>query len=247
MCVQVLRQPLRRSDYSSNSSMFSWWYSLEAVSRISTISNFAIAILGIWVFLIGWRASRLEAVDADAKARERDNAITEVRAEAANAVHAAKGAHAGAQRATVITARAHVRINNAVLYDPAIHGGFSVHKASLEGVNTNVPRTPLFFCDSDKVQSWKSAGAVPDPETSHNIVFHEGKVSDSAAAMTVDEIVSQCDAMILRLDFLLHRRGLDTQILGGSVTVTFNATVTKTLSIPAQMFGEDSHWTVFAH
>lgn len=39
--------------------MFSWWNSLEIVSRISTISNFAIAFLGVWVFVISRRESTL--------------------------------------------------------------------------------------------------------------------------------------------------------------------------------------------
>jgi hypothetical protein len=39
--------------------MFSWWNSLEIVSRLSTASNCAIALLGIWVFVIGRRESAL--------------------------------------------------------------------------------------------------------------------------------------------------------------------------------------------
>lgn len=40
--------------------MPSWWYSLDTISTISTVSNLAIALLGLWVFIIGWQLSKLQ-------------------------------------------------------------------------------------------------------------------------------------------------------------------------------------------
>jgi hypothetical protein len=55
--------------------MFSWWNSLETVSNVSTVSNLLIALLGIWVFVIGKRENHLEAKETEKANAARDSLI----------------------------------------------------------------------------------------------------------------------------------------------------------------------------
>jgi hypothetical protein len=74
---------LRRSKPKANAAqqndqpMFSWWNSLDVVSRISSISNCLIALLGIWVFVIGRRENELEGEQTEKANKARDALISE--------------------------------------------------------------------------------------------------------------------------------------------------------------------------
>ena len=78
--------------------MFSWWNSSEVVSRLGTLSNFAIALLGIWVFVIGRRESNLIDKETSAANDARDRLISANSLETAQALREAGDANANASK-----------------------------------------------------------------------------------------------------------------------------------------------------
>lgn len=56
--------------------MTTWWNSLDTVSTLSTFANFAVAVLGVLVFVLGKRENELESRAQSEAERQRDEQIS---------------------------------------------------------------------------------------------------------------------------------------------------------------------------
>jgi hypothetical protein len=159
-----------------------------------------------------------------------------------NASDEAKAARPGSQAAISVTATAHIRIKDAVRYDPAKHGGGIVYQALLNvGSATGIakhPRVYLACCFSEDVKAWHS-GEAADTDTSYDLIFRDGGIGEHAKSMTVDEILNQCDTALITPLFLY---GKGAKVLGGTVTLTINATKSKTFTIFPQSHDDVWDW-----
>jgi len=224
--------------------MFSWWNSLEVVARVSTASNCIIALLGIWVFIIGRRQSALEETESDQKRIEHDRQLAEARQESSEALKEAKTGKVGAQRAVHITGKGFIRAKGATLYDSKTHGGYMLHTAMIHvGSSAEFAKHPgghYVAAVSDSVRAWAAQGAAPTDEHSYDFVFTDGGVTTLADGMSVDEILAKSDLAVLTIMFLFPFAGADVD--SGEVTITLNAATSKTFVIHSQKVSDT--WTV---
>ena len=219
----------------------SWWLGVATVSL-----TLLAAIAGAFAWYLSAKSSGLKDAK-NAKLAKTVLATTQshadARKEAANALGEARAARPGSQVAISVTATAHIRIKDAVRYDPAKHGGGIVYQALLHfGSAAALAKRPgghLVYCVSEDIKDWHGSGEAVGKDTSYDLKFRDGGLTEQAKSMTVDEILNQCDTALITPLFLY---GKGAKISGGSITLTINATKSKTFTIFPQFQQDVWDW-----
>ena len=190
--------------------------SLETIESLAWWFGVATVFFTILTGLAGWGAFHFASKSSERKDAKNAKLSTVVQS---------------MQHPVAFTAQATLKVKNSDRIDPARPAGIDhalLHVGNSNGLNER-PGGHLFFLLCDNIKDWRSEG---EEESSYDLVFQDGRKTQRANDLTVDELLRESDAAIVTAFFL--RPDKMYEVLGGQITVTVNATNTKHFSISPQ-------------